>query len=262
MIGFQHTISVDSPQFQGGNRYNFASWSDGGAQSHTIAVPATDQAYSANFNLVSSAPAGLVAAYNFNEGNFGTLYDVSGHGNHGTLEGPIWTGTGKYGGALSFDGINDVVTVNDADSLDFTTGFSLEAWVNPTSAGNWSSVLFKQGPQGMNYSLYANNGTNKPVAQVYLSNAEQNAPGTGPVPLNTWTHLAATYDGTTLRLYVNGVLAGSKAISGSLLNTPNPLTIGGNAVWSEFFQGQIDEVRLYNRALTATEIQNDMATPL
>ena len=262
VIGFQHTISVDSPQFQGGNRYNFASWSDGGAQSHTIAVPATDQAYSANFNLVSSAPAGLVAAYNFNEGNFGTLYDVSGHGNHGTLEGPIWTGTGKYGGALSFDGINDVVTVNDADSLDFTTGFSLEAWVNPTSAGNWSSVLFKQGPQGMNYSLYANNGTNKPVAQVYLSNAEQNAPGTGPVPLNTWTHLAATYDGTTLRLYANGVLAGSKAISGSLLNTPNPLTIGGNAVWSEFFQGQIDEVRLYNRALTATEIQNDMATPL
>ncbi len=262
VIGFQHTISVDSPLFQAGNRYNFASWSDGGAQSHTITVPATDRAYTANFNLVSSAPAGLVAAYNFNEGNFGTLYDVSGHGNDGTLEGPVWTGTGKYGGALSFDGINDVVTVNDADSLDFTTGFSMEAWVNPTSAGNWSDVLFKQGPAGMNYSLYANNGTNKPVAQVYLSNAEQNAPGTGAVPLNTWTHLASTYDGTTLRLYVNGVQVGTKAISGSLLNTPNPLTIGGNAVWSEFFSGQIDEVRLYNRALSATEIQNDMATPL
>jgi hypothetical protein len=100
------------------------------------------------------------------------------------------------------------------------------------------------------------------VTQVFLNNAEQNAPGTGLVPLNTWTHLAGTYDGSTLKLYANGVLMGSKAVTGSLAATTNPLRIGGNTIWREFFHGQIDEVRLYNRALSAGEIQGDMATPL
>ncbi|HEY7019302.1 MAG TPA: LamG domain-containing protein, partial [Gaiellaceae bacterium] len=101
-----------------------------------------------------------------------------------------------------------------------------------------------------------------PVGQLFLNNAEQNAPGSAAVPLNTWTHLASTYDGSTLKLYVNGVLAGSKAVTGSLAATTNPLRIGGNTIWSEWFSGQIDEVRLYKRALTPGEIQADMATPL
>jgi PKD repeat protein len=262
IVGFQHVISADSPQFQGGSRYDFASWSDGGAQSHTITVPAADRAYTAAFNLVSAAPPGLVAAYNFNEGNLGTAYDVSGHGNNGDVGTAIWTGTGKYGGALSFNGIDSMVTVPDSGSINFTTGFTLEAWVNPVAQGNWETVIFKEQSGGMLYSLYANNGTNRPVGQVYLNNAEQNAPGTGAVPLFAWTHLASTYDGSTLKLYVNGVLVGSKAISGSLPATTNPLRIGANTIWNEPFNGQIDEVRLYNRALTPGELQGDMATPL
>jgi len=123
-------------------------------------------------------------------------------------------------------------------------------------------VIFKERPGGMLYSLYSNGGSNRPIGQVFLNNAEQDAPGTTLVPLNTWTHLASTYDGATLRLYVNGVLAGSKAVAGSLAATTNPLRIGGNSIWREFFNGQIDEVRLYKRALSAGEIQGDMATPL
>ena len=86
--------------------------------------------------------------------------------------------------------------------------------------------------------------------------------GTAPLALNTWTHLATTYDGTTLRLFVNGAQVGQLAFSGSITTSTGALRIGGNAIWGECFQGDIDEVRIYNRALTATEIQADMNTSI
>jgi hypothetical protein len=78
------------------------------------------------------------------------------------------------------------------------------------------------------------------------------------VPVNTWTHLAATYDGTTLRLFANGTQIGSAAMSGTLVKSANALSIGGSLVWGEYFEGLIDEVRIYNRALTSAEIRADM----
>jgi hypothetical protein len=86
------------------------------------------------------------------------------------------------------------------------------------------------------------------------------ASGTAALGLNVWTHLAATYDGAMLRLYVNGALAGSTALTGSLDATTGPLRIGGNSVRSEWFNGLIDEVRVYSRALSQSEIQTDMNT--
>ncbi len=84
----------------------------------------------------------------------------------------------------------------------------------------------------------------------------------GSVPLNAWTHLAAAYGGGSLRLYVNGTLASTLALSGSMPASASPLRIGGNAVWPEWFAGLVDEVRVYNRALTQPEIQSDMNTPV
>jgi len=74
--------------------------------------------------------------------------------------------------------------------------------------------------------------------------------------------LAVTYDGAALRLYVNGVLVSSLAVTGTLPTSTNPLQIGGDRFYGQFFQGMIDEVRIYNRALTQAEIQSDMATPV
>ena len=82
------------------------------------------------------------------------------------------------------------------------------------------------------------------------------------MPLNAWTHLAATYDGAVLRLYVNGALAGSIAVSGAMAASTGVLRIGGNGVWGEWFAGLIDEVRVYNRVLTASEVQQDMQLPI
>jgi hypothetical protein len=85
--------------------------------------------------------------------------------------------------------------------------------------------------------------------------------GGSAIPVNTWSHLATTYDGAMLRLYVNGTQAGAQALSGAMAISNNPLRIGGNSALGEYFQGRIDEVRVYNRALSQTEIQTDMNTP-
>jgi len=74
--------------------------------------------------------------------------------------------------------------------------------------------------------------------------------------------VAATYDGTSIRLYVNGVQAATRAQTGSLLASTQPLRLGGDAIWAEWFQGTLDEIRVYNRALGASEIQTDMSTPV
>ena len=76
----------------------------------------------------------------------------------------------------------------------------------------------------------------------------------------TWAHLAVTYDGSVLALYVNGTQVATQLQSGPILTSTGALRIGGNNIWSEWFAGLIDEVRIYNRALTQSQIQADMNT--
>jgi PKD repeat protein len=206
--------------------------------------------------------AGLVAAYGFNEGSGTRVNDVSGRGNHGTISGATWTTSGRYGRALQFDGTNDWVTVNDSASLDLTTGMTLEAWVYPTATPiNWQVIIMKERSGGSAYYLAANSNTNQPASAVYIG-GERTVMGGSRVAANTWTHLAATYNGQTQRLYVNGSQVAQRSQTGQTLVSTNVLRIGGNSIWGEFFRGRIDEVRIYNRALTATEIQSDRTTAL
>ena len=208
---------------------------------------------------------GLVAAYGFNEGAGTSVPDLSGSGNSGTATGTGWSPSGKYGKALSFDGTSSIVTIPDSNSLDLSSGMTIEAWVNPTALGTdawgWRTVVLKEQPAGMAYALYANNGSARPTGQVNIG-GEQSAVGLAQLPLNIWTHLAVTYDGASLRLYVNGLQVGSKTQSGPLPVTNGSLRIGGNAVWREYFTGLIDEVRVYNRALSRDEITADMDAAL
>jgi hypothetical protein len=94
------------------------------------------------------------------------------------------------------------------------------------------------------------------------TNGDVGLDGTAAVPLNTWTHLALTYDGATMRMFVNGVEVSSATASSTMAVTSGTLRIGGNSVWGEYYRGLIDEVRVYNRPLSAGEIQIDMATPI
>jgi glucose/arabinose dehydrogenase/PKD repeat protein len=261
LVGFHHTLEAPSPQSLAGTGYTFASWSDGGARVHDVVVPSADATVTAAFTQTAQRP-GLVAAYGFDEGAGTTVTDSSSNGNNGSIANGTWSTAGKYGNALSFNGSSTLVTVPAAPSLNLTTGMTLEAWVNPSAIGSvWRTVIFKERPGGMLYSLYAGNGgPQRPVGQVFLANAEQNAVGASTLPLNVWTHLAATFDGSTLRLYVNGSLTSTFAVSGTLATTTSPLRVGGNSIWGEYFRGRIDDVRIYNRALSAAEIGSDLAT--
>lgn len=241
------------------------SWASGSVANgtHTVRAVARDAAGNTETSAavtvtVSNPPAssGLVAAYSLNEGSGTAIGDGSGRGNAGTLVGPTWTAAGKYGAALSFDGVNDYASVPDADSLDLGRSMTLEAWVRPTASSGWRTVLLKETSGSLAYSLYSASGTNRP--SVWVDGAS--SIGSAALALNTWSHLSATYDGARLRLYVNGVLRADRALTIGVPVSESPLKIGGNAVWGEYFAGQIDEVRIYDRVLTAAEIVTDMNT--
>ena len=236
--------------------------------SHTLSARARDasgnQTTSATVSVTVSnaAPSGLIAAYGFEEGAGTTTADATGLGHTGTVSGATWTTAGKNGKALSYNGVNSFVSAADANDLDLTNGVTLEAWVRPSSLSGWSTVVMKEGTATtLAYSLYANDGNPWPTITIRVG-ADQEAIGTSQLALNTWTHLAATYDGATLRLYVNGVQVGTRAQTGNMLVSARTLRIGGNSVWGEYFDGVIDDVRIYNRALSATEITTDMNTPV
>ena len=255
-----HSFAVDAPsQTDGsGTTWNFQSWSDGGSAAHSIVTPANPTTYTATF-VQGAASAGLVAAYGFDAGSGSSAADSSGKGNVGSISGAVWSGAGRFGSALSFDGVNDWVTVPDASTLDLTTGMTLEAWVRPSALGGWRTVVFKERPGGVVYGLFADQAGSRPLGQVFIG-SERNAVGTAALPLNAWTHLATTYDGAAVRLYVNGSLTATTSVSGAMAASTGVLRLGGNSVWGEWFAGLIDEVRVYNRALSVSEVQQDMAT--
>ena len=207
--------------------------------------------------------AGLVAAYGFNEAVGSTVGDASGSGNVGTVQNATRSASGRFGGALSFNGSNASVLVPDAASLRLTAGMSLEAWVNPTVVTNWRTVILKEAPGTLSYALYAGTSSNAgPDGELVIGSAAPVATSSTRLTLNTWSHLALTYNGSTLRLYVNGAQVGSVAATGSIMTSSGALRIGGNSIWGEWFSGLIDEVRIYNRALSTSEIQTDMTTPI
>jgi hypothetical protein len=136
---------------------------------------------------------------------------------------------------------------------------TLEAWVRPSIlATSWRTVLFKEQAGNLVYGLYGNRNTTVPNTQIYVGTKARSVNGTAALALNAWTHVAATYDGAVLRLYVGGAQVATLAIAGSITTSTGVLHIGGNAVWPEWFNGLIDEVRVYNRALTPAELLQDM----
>ena len=223
------------------------------------------EAASANAVItILPAPAGLdglVAAYGFNEGSGSIAGDASGRGTFGRIRQARWA-AGRFGGALEFDGVNDWVTVQDAAALDIRYGITLEAWVNPRSLHGWNTIVLKESDDGLAYALYANDDVPRPAGYVNVAGYDRSVAGVEPVPLNEWTHVAMTYDGLMMRLYVNGVQVSRRPLTGRILSTDEALRIGGNSVWGEFFDGWIDEVRIYSRALSAMEIRRDMSMPV
>src|SRR5262249_39612157 len=162
--------------------------------------------------------------------------DGSGNSNTGTIQGgALFTALGKHGGALTFDGVDDKVFVNDANSLDLSGAMTLEAWVDPTAAqGGWRTIVQKQADADYPHAGRSLNAL-RPTGGTTINGVTNYIGATNAIPVNAWSHLAITYDGAMRHLYVNGVEVVSDVQSGSLETNANPLWIGGNSPYGEYF---------------------------
>ncbi len=201
---------------------------------------------------------GLVGYWNFNEGAGTKVEDQSGEGNDGTfVSNPVWV-QGKKNMGLEFDGIADRISVNHNSSLAIEDAITIEAWINPDSSGNNRAIVRKvTSTDGFEFRLYGAN------PNLYFLVRESNGTldavtGTLTIGIDVWTHVAAVFDGTKLYLYVNGEEDNSDTSSSGLKATnTTSLGIFRNSYWatSEYYSGLGDELRIYNRALSATEIR-------
>ena len=206
---------------------------------------------------------GPVAHWNFDEGSGPVAADSSGNGNTGTLmNGPQWV-PGVSGTALSFDGINDYVRIQHSSSLDIVGNeISVEYWIKlssdwypqPGMPDSYSQILYDKG------DAYT-------AAMIIGSGALRfNIPYVPPYPettkntwdANTWYHIANVFDGSQIRIFVNGVLDKAETVIGSVSRSSLNLAIGSHCFGGKnFFNGVIDEFAIYDYARTAEEIWND-----
>ncbi len=211
-----------------------------------------------------SIQPGLIAYWDFDENNGTTAYDSSGNGHTGTINGATWA-SGKLGSALQFDGMDDNVS---AGSIASGTSGTMEAWIKPNSytgsqfvMGGIRSdsadeseryIIFVRGsncPSG-DWGTVVSNGVSVQTAcsgQVYNSTN---------FPSGAWKHIAATYNGSFISFYTDGVQIKTVKQTVSGAGNPQPFSIGqpGAYPWL-YFNGNIDEVKIFNRSLSEAEIK-------
>ncbi|MGO9096715.1 MAG: LamG-like jellyroll fold domain-containing protein [Bryobacteraceae bacterium] len=163
-------------------------------------------------------------------------------------------------------GLTDTIQVPASDSLNLpTAGLTMEAWVNPNSMTSGNDVILRSCGWGASCWVLEPNSDG---VYVILSTTDGvvGLTQTPAIPGGTWTHLASTYDGAAVRVFVNGVQTDSGPLTGSIPGNSYPLYIGGGDMsfgyGCDYFDGAVDEVRVYSRALSQAEIQNDMLPPV
>jgi hypothetical protein len=216
---------------------------DGGGFSLTIIDPTDTDLY--------GWEEGLVAHWKFDDGSGSDANDSVGT-NHGTLNGdPTWT-TGRIGGALSFDGAGDYVSVDPITTLARDT-LSVLAWVSvDESAGIWNPVLMQHDLNNNGYYFYIAN--DRPSFYLIDDAGFAQAASLEVLNSNQWYHVAVTNDGSDLKLYVDGKLKASGSSAG-MTGVNYDAYIGCEPVSLLYFNGLIDDVRIYNRAVSESEFQ-------
>ncbi len=243
---------------------------------HTLAARARDTASNlttspaVNVTVSNGSAAGPAAAYAFEEGSGTTAADATGHGLIGTLNGASWTG-GKYGTAVLLDGNDDYVNLGNPSALQITGAMTISAWVYSSAfPGDDAAIVSKRasGQSGFQLDTTVDSGL-RTIGFKLTSNT--GGPmfryGTTPLQPDTWYHVSGVYNPAAgaLQVYLNGQpdngdLVGT--ITPSQQNSSMNVNIGRRAGGGFLTNGRIDDVRIYDRALSSAEIQADMNTPL
>jgi hypothetical protein len=199
--------------------------------------------------------AGLIAWWTFDESAGTVAADNSGNGNEGTLQGnPVWQPAGgKSKGALLFDGDGDYVKVGNESRFDIAGELTIAAWIKVNRFDKeWQAIVTKgdsawrlQRNQGQDSLEFACTGLKVPNNSPY-----GNLYGQRSVNDGQWHHVVGVYDGDKMYLYVDSVLDTSQAASGGIGTNDQPVYIGENSeMANRFWNGLIDDVRIYNYAL-------------
>ena len=216
-----------------------------------LTIDEINQIYSTTPNIGDGSQS-LISKWDLDEGN-GNLASDPISGNTGTILGANWT-SGVLGTCLSFDGENDYVSIPNNSSLNFTNNLTIMAWANThdykeakiAQKGDWDGHGIGIGKwNGWKGHIRLANGTTESIEST-----------SGRPILNEWYHIAITYDGFSLKLYINGQLNNSKEVTGTLNINSRNASIGSDNGGQKFFNGMIDEVKFFRTALSQTEIQS------
>ncbi len=156
--------------------------------------------------------------------------------------------------ALNFDGTDDRVTIADNAAFDFSTGFTAEAWLNPDELSTQTYLSqYDTNQKAFAFILLASGRVEFTVTTD--GTTDEYFESTATIAAGEWSHVALTFDGATMKAYINGVATGTNAVAGTMFDSTAPIEIGARNN-AHFFNGSIDEVRIWSRVLTATEINN------
>jgi Tfp pilus assembly protein PilX len=196
-----------------------------------------------------------VASYALDSASGTTAIDTIAARNGTLNSGPTWT-SGRNAGGLRFDGFDDFVEIPNASAFQVTTSLTVAGWIRQTSAfptGTFVCTILRKGDGNPNnWQLCLTNGR----VEFVLENGDgSGVQGNTVLSTNTWHHVAATWDGANVRVYVNGVLDNTPVARTAAIGTDTrPVYLGGRVGATDITTGVLDDVRFYSRALTAEEI--------
>jgi hypothetical protein len=203
-------------------------------------------------DLSNSLPDGCVAYYPFE----GDAVDFSDHGNNGTMYGTSWV-DGVYGSGLYFNGSSSYVSIPNSGSFAIANGLSLCAWIKPEKGNMWYRIVGKA-----NSGNYDNDwliGVAMSGGVYFSIWKDQNqfyTDGKTALALNQWNHVAGAWDGSCMRIYLNGVLQKETVtVAPPVNNSTNPVIIGKRPDNTYYFTGAMDEIMIINRGISAEEVE-------
>lgn len=200
--------------------------------------------------------AGAVALWHMDEGSGDTIYDATQNNNDGTIYGAAWV-DGRYGKALSFDGVDDYVDCGNDTIFDITDEITLEAWVNYTRLTSFPRAISKQFSGGTTAESCYQLGMTSNRARFAIGGVFDHASSGPTLTTGRWYHIVGTYDRQTARLYLDGEEIWSENYTGEIRTSDQPLTLGISVYEGSTYyphEGLIDEVRIYKRVISGDEV--------
>lgn len=209
---------------------------------------------------VSAISDNLIGYWNFDEASGTTSADSSGNGNDGTFVGSGVTHSTDLPPtscfinthSLSFDGTGGYVSIPDNATMDPANAISISFWMKANTVSNgYQHIVFKQGPVVTSYGVWLNGN------HIYMEdndNSVRSLTSNATITADTWHYITVTYDGTTQALYIDGALDNSQSLPGITLSYENSPVKVGSGDYNNPFNGYVDDLRIYGRALTSSEI--------